>query len=102
MLKDIQSFKEANPFEIVTIFIDDYVTSPHGLTKVFNASRISKYWFPVSKMPKSSDDCPSMDDMAQWNQHLVIFTSKSSKEHSEGIADKWKYVVESQCKINIL
>ncbi|KAK7278447.1 hypothetical protein RJT34_23476 [Clitoria ternatea] len=58
VLKDIESFMEANPSEIVTIFIEDYVISSQGLTKVFNASGLSKYWFPVSSMPKNGEDWP--------------------------------------------
>lgn len=96
VLKEIQVFLEANPSEIVTIFIEDYVTSSMGLTKVFNSSGLSKYLFPVSKMPQSGEDWPTVDDMVQQNQRLVVFTSKSSKEASEGIAYEWKYVVENQ------
>ena len=98
MLKDIQAFLEANPSEIVTIFIEDYVTSTQGLTKVFNSSGLSKYWFPVSRMPKNGTDWPTVDDMVQQNQRLVVFTSKQSKEASEGIAYEWRYVVENQCE----
>ena len=98
MLKEIQVFLEANPTEIVTIFIEDYVTSPNGLTNVFKAAGLSKYWFPVSQMPKSGGDWPTIDDMVQKNQRLVVFTSKSSKEASEGIAYEWRYVVENQCE----
>ncbi|KDP31946.1 hypothetical protein JCGZ_12407 [Jatropha curcas] len=96
VLKEIETFLAANPSEIVTIFIEDYVTSPQGLTKVFNASGLSKYWFPVSKMPKNGEDWPTVDDMVQNNERLVVFTSKSNKEASEGIAYNWKYVVENQ------
>ncbi|GFY86491.1 PLC-like phosphodiesterases superfamily protein [Actinidia rufa] len=96
VLKEIQVFLEANPTEIVTIFIEDYVTSPNGLTNVFKAAGLSNYWFPVSQMPKSGGDWPTIDDMVQKNQRLVVFTSKSSKEASEGIAYEWRYVVENQ------
>ncbi|KAK3013485.1 hypothetical protein RJ639_010304, partial [Escallonia herrerae] len=96
VLKEIQAFLEANPTEIITIFIEDYVKSPQGLTKVFNASGLSKYWFPVSGMPKSGGDWPTVDDMVRQNQRLVVFTSISSKEASEGIAYEWRYVVENQ------
>ncbi|GLU13552.1 hypothetical protein SLE2022_301840 [Rubroshorea leprosula] len=96
VLKEIQVFMEANPSEIITIFIEDYVTSPQGLTKVFNASGLSKYWFPVSSMPKNGEDWPTVDDMVKQNQRLVVFTSISSKEASEGIAYQWRYVVENQ------
>ncbi|XP_019183674.1 PREDICTED: PI-PLC X domain-containing protein At5g67130-like isoform X1 [Ipomoea nil] len=95
-LKEIQVFLEANPSEIVTIFIEDYVASPQGLTKVFKASGLNKYWFPVSRMPKNGEDWPIVDDMIKQNQRLVVFTSKKSKEASEGIAYEWRYVVENQ------
>ncbi|KAK7294367.1 hypothetical protein RJT34_17256 [Clitoria ternatea] len=58
VLKDIESFMEANPSEIVTIFIEDYMISSQGLTKEVNASGLSKYWFPVSSMPKNGEDWP--------------------------------------------
>ncbi|KAJ6681982.1 hypothetical protein OIU74_020272 [Salix koriyanagi] len=96
VLKEIETFLAANPSEIVTIFIEDYVTSPQGLTKVFNASGLREYWFPVSKMPKNGEDWPTVDEMVQQNQRLVVFTSKSSKEATEEIAYNWKYVVENQ------
>ena len=90
-------FLEANPSEIVTIIIEDYVTSPNGLTKVFDAAGLRKYWFPVSQMPKTGGEWPTVDDMIQHNQRLVVFTSKSSKESSEDIAYEWRYLVENQC-----
>ncbi|XP_020236637.1 PI-PLC X domain-containing protein At5g67130-like [Cajanus cajan] len=96
VLKDIQSFLEANPSEIVTIFIEDYVSSEGGLSKVFNDSGLKKYWFPMSRMPKNGEDWPTVDDMVQNNQRLLVFTSKDSKEESEGIAYQWRYVIENQ------
>ncbi|KAK7400781.1 hypothetical protein VNO78_12088 [Psophocarpus tetragonolobus] len=96
ILKEIQEFLEANPYEIVTIFIEDYVTSPKGLTKVFDAAGLRKYWFPVTRMPKNGGNWPTVDDMVKNNQRLVVFTSKSSKETSEGIAYEWRYLVENQ------
>ena len=98
VLKEIQIFLGANPSEIITIFIEDYVTSPKGLTKVFDAAGLRKYWFPVSAMPKNGGNWPTLDNMIQKNQRLVVFTSKSAKEASEGIAYEWRYVVENQCK----
>ncbi|KAF3792722.1 PI-PLC X domain-containing protein [Nymphaea thermarum] len=95
-LKEIQAFLESNPAEIITIFIEDYVTLPKGLTKVFTDAGLMKYWFPVSRMPKNGGDWPTVTDMVQSNQRLLVFTSKSSKEASEGIAYEWRYVVENQ------
>uniref|UniRef100_A0A7N0T0A7 Phospholipase C n=1 Tax=Kalanchoe fedtschenkoi TaxID=63787 RepID=A0A7N0T0A7_KALFE len=96
VLKEIRAFLDANPSEIVTIIIEDYVSSPNGLTKVFDDSGLRKYWFPVSRMPKNGGDWPTVDDMVKQNQRLVVFTSKSSKEASEGIAYEWNYLVENQ------
>ncbi|KAK6946104.1 hypothetical protein RJ641_013648 [Dillenia turbinata] len=96
ILQQVQNFLESNPTEIITIIIEDYVASPQGLTKVFNAAGLRKYWFPVSRMPKNGGDWPTVDDMIAKNQRLVVFTSKSSKEASEGIAYQWKYMVENQ------
>lgn len=88
---------EANPSEIITIIIEDYVTSSQGLKKVFDASGLSKFMFPLSAMPKSGEDWPTVDDMVKLNHRLVVFSSKSNKE-SEGIAYQWKYMVENQCE----
>ncbi|KAL2344798.1 hypothetical protein Fmac_006083 [Flemingia macrophylla] len=96
VLKEIQVFLDSNPSEIVTIFIEDYVTSPKGLTKVFDAAGLRKFWFPVSRMPKNGGNWPTVDDMIKKNQRLLVFTSKSSKEASEGIAYEWRYLVENQ------
>ncbi|KAL3614221.1 hypothetical protein CASFOL_042295 [Castilleja foliolosa] len=96
VLKEVQQFLKSNPTEIVTIIIEDYVTSPNGLTKVFNASGLMKFWFPVSRMPKGGGEWPTVDDMVRQNQRLVVFTSKRSKEPSEGIAYEWSYIVENQ------
>lgn len=98
MLKEVEAFLAANPSEIVTIFIEDYVASPLGLTKVFNASGLSKYFFPASKMPKGGEDWPTVDDMVQKNERLVVFTSKAAKEASEGFAFLWKYAIENKCE----
>lgn len=98
VLKEIGVFLEANPSEIVTIIIEDYVRSPNGLNKVFDAAGLRKFWFPVSRMPKNGGEWPTVDDMVQQNQRLVVFTSKSAKEASEGIAYEWRYLVENQCQ----
>jgi len=50
-------------------------------------------------MPKKGD-WPLVSDMVAKNQRLLVFTSISSKEQSEGIAYQWNYMVENQCKIS--
>lgn len=73
------------------------MTSSQGLSKVFNAAGLNKFLFPVARMPKDGGDWPTVDDMVDKNERLLVFTSKSTKE-AEGFAYEWKYVVENQCK----
>ena len=98
VLKEIETFLAANPSEVITIFVEDYVKSTNGLSKVFNASGLMKYRFPVDQMPKNGSDWPLLSNMINKNQRLLVFTSIASKEASEGIAYEWNYVVENQCK----
>ncbi|THU48399.1 hypothetical protein C4D60_Mb09t25840 [Musa balbisiana] len=96
VLKEIETFLAANPSEVITIFVEDYVKSTNGLSKVFNASGLMKYWFPADQMPKNGSDWPLLSNMINKNQRLLVFTSTASKEASEGIAYEWNYVVENQ------
>ncbi|KAK6251957.1 hypothetical protein QUC31_013677 [Theobroma cacao] len=94
--KEVEAFLSANPSEIVTLILEDYVETPNGLSKVFKDSGLMKYWFPVSSMPQNGQDWPLVKDMVANNQRLVVFTSKKSKQESEGIAYQWNYMVENQ------
>ncbi|CAN6300544.1 unnamed protein product [Urochloa humidicola] len=91
--QEIEAF--LSPSEIVTIILEDYVHAPNGLTNVFNASGLLKYWFPVSKMPQNGQDWPLVSDMVASNQRLLVFTSISSKQSTEGIAYQWNFMVEN-------
>ncbi|KAM3271495.1 hypothetical protein ACQJBY_041974 [Aegilops geniculata] len=93
--KEIEAFLSANPSEIVTLILEDYVNAPNGLTNVFNASGLQKYWFPVSKMPQNGQDWPLVSDMVTSNQRLLVFTSARSKQVTEGIAYQWNFMVEN-------
>lgn len=95
-LKEIEAFLSANPTEIVTLILEDYVHTPKGLTKVFTDAGLMKYWFPVTKMPQNGQDWPLVSDMAAQNQRLIVFTSIKSKQQSEGIAYQWNFMVENQ------
>ncbi|KAF5766312.1 putative PLC-like phosphodiesterase, TIM beta/alpha-barrel domain superfamily [Helianthus annuus] len=95
-LREVEAFLSSNPTEIVTIIIEDYVHTPKGLTKLFTDAGLDKYWFPVSKMPKKGEDWPTVTDMARDNHRLLVFTSDSSKEATEGIAYQWRYMVENE------
>ncbi|KAL0350696.1 UNVERIFIED_CONTAM: PI-PLC X domain-containing protein [Sesamum radiatum] len=95
-LREIEAFLTQNPSEIVTIIIEDYVHTPKGLTKVFTDSGLDKYWYPVAKMPKKDEDWPTVNSMVQNNYRLLVFTSDSSKEATEGIAYQWRYMVENE------
>lgn len=95
--KEIEAFLSANPAEIVTVILEDYVKTPNLLTKVFTDAGLMKYWFPASSMPKNGQDWPLVNEMVAKNQRLVVFTSAKHKESSEGIAYQWNYMVENQC-----
>ncbi|CAK8540420.1 unnamed protein product [Lathyrus sativus] len=95
-LKEVEVFLSANPSEIVTLILEDYVEAPNGLTNVFNASGLMKYRFPVSNMPKGGKDWPLVKDMVAKNHRLIVFGSQKQKEQSEGIAYQWNYMVENQ------
>ncbi|CAK7326228.1 unnamed protein product [Dovyalis caffra] len=94
--KEIEAFLSANPSEIVTLILEDYVQAPYGLTRVFNKSGLMKYWFPVSKMPQNGQDWPLVKDMVASNRRLIVFTSIRSKQQTEGIAYQWNYMVENE------
>lgn len=97
-MMEIEAFLSANPSEIVTLILEDYVHAPNGLTKVFNESGLLQYWFPVSKMPQNGEDWPLVSDMVASNERLLVFTSIRSKQETEGIAYQWNFMVENQCK----
>lgn len=98
----MEAFLNENPTEIITIIIEDYVHSPKGLTKVFSEAGLDKYWYPVSKMPRKGEDWPTVNDMVKLNHRLLVFTSDSSKEASEGIAYQWRYMVENERKYSMM
>ncbi|KAK8470749.1 hypothetical protein PHAVU_003G048301 [Phaseolus vulgaris] len=95
VLKEIRTFLVTHPTQIITIFIEDRVTSRNGVNKVFNAAGLRKFWFPVSKMPKNGGDWPIVKDMIRRNHRLIVFTSNATKETYQRIAFVWNYVVEN-------
>lgn len=97
-LRQVRDFLENNKNEIVTIIIEDYVTTPNGIGSLFDRAGLRNFWFPVSEMPKNGGDWPTVDSMIRKNQRLLVFTSKANKEATEGIAYQWAYMVENQCK----
>ncbi|XP_068639767.1 PI-PLC X domain-containing protein At5g67130-like isoform X2 [Aristolochia californica] len=95
-LKEVEAFLTENPSEIITIIIEDYVHTAKGLTNVFTNAGLMKYWFPVSQMPTDGRDWPTITDMIEKNQRLLVFTSVASKEADEGIAYQWRYMIENE------
>lgn len=94
---EIEAFLSANPSEIVTLILEDYVHTPNGLTKLFTDAGLMKYWFPVTSMPQNGQDWPLVSDMVSKNRRLLVFTSIESKQADEGIAYQWNFMVENQC-----
>ena len=83
ILTEIELFLSSNPNEVITIFIEDYVRTPNGLTNLFEATGLSKYMFPASSMPKDGGDWPTLGNMIAKNHRLLVFTSDETKETSE-------------------
>lgn len=86
----------------MTLILEDYVEAPNGLTNVFKASGLMKYWFPVSSMPRDGQDWPLVKHMVAKNHRLIVFGSQRNKEKSEGIAYQWNYMVENQCEQHLI
>ncbi|CAN6459685.1 unnamed protein product [Victoria cruziana] len=95
-LKEVEAFLATHPSEIITIFIEDYVHAPNGLTKLFTDAGLMKYWFPLSKMPADGKDWPTVTEMVNNNHRLLVFTDNQSKENDEGIAYEWRYLLENE------
>lgn len=79
---EIKTFLKQDPWEIITIIIEDPVETPMLLARLFNISGLKEFWFPVTQMPKNG---------GHW-------TWRAEKEASEGIAYQWNYMVANQCK----
>lgn len=94
-MKEVEAFLRANPSEIITLILEDHVEAP-TLMKVFSASGLTKFWFPVSNMPQNGQDWPLVNHMVAKNHRLIVFTSNKHKQESEGIAYQWNYMVENQ------
>nr|PNR49485.1 hypothetical protein PHYPA_011381 [Physcomitrium patens] len=95
-LAEIKTFLDSNPTEVITIFIEDYVTSPNGLTSLFSKAGLMKYWMPVAAMPSYGRLWPTLQTMIQRNHRLLVFTQNSTKEATEGVAFQWRYTTENQ------
>ncbi|KAI7995412.1 PI-PLC X domain-containing protein [Camellia lanceoleosa] len=94
LFKEVEAFLTSNSYEIVTLILEDRVPEKNTLGKVFDASGLTKYLFPLSKMPLYGEDWPLVKDMVTANQRLVVFSSSKSKQESEGIAYQWNFMVE--------
>ncbi|KAH0880307.1 hypothetical protein HID58_067701 [Brassica napus] len=96
ILHEFQVFLDKNKDVVVTLILEDYVKSPNGLGRVFDASGLRNFMFPVTSMPKNGEDWPTIDEMITKNQRMLVFTSNPQKEATEGFAFLWKYMVENQ------
>ncbi|XP_020581190.1 PI-PLC X domain-containing protein At5g67130 isoform X2 [Phalaenopsis equestris] len=95
-LKEVEAFLTDSPTEIITIFIEDYVRAPKGLSRLFANADLMKYLYPLTEMPANGKDWPTITEMVEKNYRLLVFTSVASKEADEGIAYQWRYVLENE------
>lgn len=47
-------------------------------------------------MPEKGEGRPTIIDMINQNHRLLVFTSDSSMEANEGIANQWIYMLENE------
>jgi hypothetical protein len=99
-LAEIKAFLDANPTEVVTIFIEDYVHAPNGITRLFTNAGLMKYWMPAAMMASNGRPWLTLGEMIQRSYRLLVFTQDSSKEATEGVAFQWRYTTENQCKLH--
>ncbi|KAE8810481.1 PI-PLC X domain-containing protein [Hordeum vulgare] len=95
VLKEVEGFLNANPDEVVTVFVEEY-SAPGSLGKALSAAGLTKYLFPPASMPKDGADWPALKDMIARNHRLLVFTSKQGRQGSDGAAFEWDYIVETQ------
>lgn len=101
-LAEIKTFLDANPTEVITIFIEDYVHAQNGITRLFTNAGLMQYWMPLAMMPLNGRPWPTLGEMIQRNHRLLVFTQDSTKEATEGVAYQWRYTTENQCKFQPL
>lgn len=98
-LAEVKTFLDANPTEVITIFIEDYVHAPNGITRLFTKAGLMKYWMPPAMMASNGTPWPTLEEMIQRNHRLLVFTQDPTKEATEGVAYQWRYTTENQCKL---
>ncbi|KAL6841970.1 hypothetical protein ACP4OV_028482 [Aristida adscensionis] len=95
-MREVAAFLAANPSEVVTLILEDYVRAERGLPRLFRDAGLARHWFPASRMPRRGEDWPRVRDMVARGHRLLVFTSAPWKQAAEGIAYQWDYMVENQ------
>ena len=92
----IEQFLNTNPNEIITIIFECYVTA-NDIESEINASGLNNYLF--EKIP--SIDWPTLQEMIDDNQRLVIFTDENDATASQGWYHYiWEHAVETHFSVN--
>lgn len=93
-LSEIKEFLEKNPTEIITIFLENYVTKLDMLDALLVASGVSQYVLkPTDWDVEESNGWPTIDWMQKQNKRLVIFNSNGPSDY---LFDEWTQVIENQ------
>lgn len=99
-LNSIALFLDTHPYEVVTIFLENYV--PNSILADFLSQHQSRYLFlkPLDWNPHEHDNTwPTFSWMIEHNKRLVIFNEDKSQSRAITLDDPffstWHYVIES-------
>ncbi|GFZ21101.1 hypothetical protein Acr_29g0002630 [Actinidia rufa] len=81
-LRKLKHFYLQIHLRLVTLILEDDVPAPSGLAKVFDAAVLTKYLFPLSKMPRYGEDWPSVKDIVANDERLIVFTARKMVNES--------------------
>lgn len=93
-LIDIKDFMEENPYEIITIFLENYVKDENLIDQDFEEAGLSSMILkPDDWDPDLIGSWPTLQWMQDNNKRLVIFNSLGRSRYAY---NEWEQVIENQ------
>ncbi|ORY00929.1 PLC-like phosphodiesterase, partial [Basidiobolus meristosporus CBS 931.73] len=80
----IKDFLDTNPFEVITLFLENFAqVDGDAIKKVFESSGLLRF----AKAQKVDEEWPTLEEMIRNNTRLVVFIDRS-------VAPKWPWLLE--------